>query len=432
MRSIREPLVYGLLAFLLYSANGRPIATGDSLPARFLPFAILAHGTVWLDPVANVARAESPPHYWIEPTRDGHLASLFPIVTPLLVTPLYVPAVTYLSYVGWTDARLRAMGAIMEKVAASIVASAAVALMFVLLRRSTTLPTARLLTLAFAAGTATWPISSQALWQHGVGEVSLLVALVAMTAAPTASRVVLAGGAVGVLAANRPLDGLFALALGLYAVRWARGRLPEFVGAAAVPVILAYGYNLRAFGDLWGGYGARDHFSLRYFSHPILEGIAGLLVSPGKGLFVYSPFLLALFARNPFRGHPHARLAAYLSVAVALQVALYAAADWRAGWSYGCRFLTDTLPVLTWLLSVPVAAFTRPARVAFIAAVGVAIGIQAIGAFKYIGWSSQHLYEPGQAWRFERAWSPRDSPILFEARQPWASMTLLDEMAKLP
>ena len=56
----------------------------------------------------------------------------------------------------------------MEKLAASLLAALASVLMFLLLRREGN-PWALPLALAFAFGTNTWMISSQALWQHGPG-----------------------------------------------------------------------------------------------------------------------------------------------------------------------------------------------------------------------------------------------------------------------
>ena len=38
-----------VFCLLVYNANLRLIGSGDSIPARLLPFAILSHGTVYLD-----------------------------------------------------------------------------------------------------------------------------------------------------------------------------------------------------------------------------------------------------------------------------------------------------------------------------------------------------------------------------------------------
>jgi hypothetical protein len=47
---VKDALLLALLAFLVYNANLRLIATGDSLPARFLPFAELLPVLIWMLP----------------------------------------------------------------------------------------------------------------------------------------------------------------------------------------------------------------------------------------------------------------------------------------------------------------------------------------------------------------------------------------------
>ena len=44
-------LLLALLSFVVYNANGRLISAADTYVARYLPFSILRHHTVLLDPV---------------------------------------------------------------------------------------------------------------------------------------------------------------------------------------------------------------------------------------------------------------------------------------------------------------------------------------------------------------------------------------------
>ncbi len=52
LQSLKVPLLLGLVCFLVFNANLRPIASGDTLPARYLPLILLHCGTLNLD--ANV------------------------------------------------------------------------------------------------------------------------------------------------------------------------------------------------------------------------------------------------------------------------------------------------------------------------------------------------------------------------------------------
>ncbi|WP_163597417.1 hypothetical protein, partial [Klebsiella pneumoniae] len=77
---------------------------------------------------------------------------------------LYLPAVAYLNTVGWDPMTFDKIARIMEKLCASSMAAASVALLYLLLRRRSDPATAAILALAYAFGTSTWVISGQALW----------------------------------------------------------------------------------------------------------------------------------------------------------------------------------------------------------------------------------------------------------------------------
>ena len=437
-----DALVVGLLALLAYSANLRDISTGDSFPARFLPLALLSHGTLYLDSVAQAARMEHKTGaYWLVAARDGHIASRYPIVTPLLVTPLYVPTALYLSHHGWGDLRrVEIAGELTEKFAAAVVAAASAALMYLLLRRRMRRGRALLLTLAFALGTETWAISSQALWQHGAAELLAIVALLAASGEPTRVALVVAGIASGLLIANRPPDLVLAGAFALYAPFWARPwwRALWFAAGTALSLALLALYNYGCFGTFRGGYGVGVG---EIFYHPFWAGLAGELFSPGKGLFVYMPFLLFLalylqFLPPTLRRElpspgPEGRLALCVAAAAFLQVLVYAKSDWRAGWCYGPRFATDMLPLLVWLLAPIVESLGRRGLAAFAALTCVAIFIQAIGVFCYPAGASDARLEAATGATDPRykVWRWTDAPPLVECRAGLARPIFVDILA---
>ena len=76
----------------------------------------------------------------------------------------------------------------MEKLTASFLAALSAALLFLLLRRRATPSIAMLLTVAYAFGTTTWVISSQALWQHGMAQLLVIGLMLLLTATCTVPR----------------------------------------------------------------------------------------------------------------------------------------------------------------------------------------------------------------------------------------------------
>src|SRR5205807_1396578 len=95
-------------------------------------------------------------------------------------------------------------------------AATSVMLLYLLLRRRSDPGTAALLALVFAFGTTTWVISSQALWTHGLGELSIVATLLLLTGPCTPSRAVAAGFFCALAACNRQPDAILAAGLGLY------------------------------------------------------------------------------------------------------------------------------------------------------------------------------------------------------------------------
>jgi hypothetical protein len=442
-------LLVFLLCLLVYNANLRLIATGDSYPARYLPFGLWRYHTLLLDPISNITAQgrkilgapdskRSPNEwsdraYWMVRNSEGHIVSLYPVVIPLFLAPLYLPAVAYLDAKGWEPWRLDQVARIMEKLSASMLAAISAALLYLLLRRRTGRGAALLLTVAYAFGTTTWMVSSQALWQQGPAELLIVAMLLVVTGLCTTRAVIAAGLICGLIASNRPHDSIFAAALGIYGLWWAGRKAPLLVGAALVPLALLLAYNLRVVGQFTGGYGliVETSFSSRsFFAHNTLTGMAGLLFSPTRGLFVFSPFLLYLLicSRQVFRDRDSRFLTIAISTAIALQLAIYASNDWRQGATWGPRWLISMLPMLVWMLPPVFDALRRNGRIVFVSLCLVAITIEAIGASWYTGTSDAPIYAITAGPNALRAaWDPRNTPFLAELRHPRAPADLAVE-----
>ncbi len=431
-RELRASLLIGLCCLLVYNANRRAISAGDTYPARYLPFAIWQHHTVLLDPIAPLAaQGRGNTAFWMMHAPGGHIISLYPVELPVLIAPLYLPAVGYLHLRDWTDVRLDHVARVMEKLSASLIAALSASLLYLLLRRRAAAPVALLLTLAYAFGTTTWVIGSQALWQHGMAELLVIGLLLLLTGPCTAPRALAAGLLCGLIAGNRPPDAILAAALGAYGLFWAGRRAALLAAAAALPVGLVLLYNLRVADNLAGGYGRGAHAHPGFLQHDLLSGLGGLLFSPTRGLLVFSPFLLFLVLawRHLPRDRGERALTLAMSAGVALQVLLYAKTDWRAGISWGPRYMTDLLPLLLWML-VPVAASLRGVgRACFLLAVGAAVAIEAIGAFWYTGATDTAIFAVASGpHQMRAAWDWRNAPFIASLQNGLAPAELMIEM----
>lgn len=423
-------LLLGLVFFLIYNANQRSMGAADTYPARYLPLSILKHHSLTLDPIVSlvaqgreVPAGKSTTAFWMIKSSTGSIVSLYPIVTPVVVAPLYLPAVAYLDAKGWDLQRVDFVARIMEKLCASLIASLSAMLLYLLLRRRSPPATAALLTIAYALGTTTWVISSQALWMHGLGGLLVVALLYLLTGPCTPLRALGAGLFCALLACNRQPDTILAAGFALYAIRWAGGRFPWFLGAALVPVGLVLAYNLLVVGHIVGGYGLLPPKStgVSQFGEDTLFGIGVLLFSPVYGLFVFSPFLLfvPLFLISVLREPSSRWLTLAAGGALVLQMLFYSASHWEQGLSWGPRYLTESIPILMWMLPPVLERLRTTGRVVFGLTCVVAVAIQSVGAFCYTGktfGAAMAAYGPivtREAWK-QLVWDIDNTPFITE------------------
>ena len=93
---------------------------------------------------------------------------------------------------------------------------------------------------------------------------------------------------------------------------------------------------------------------LNSFETPILRGLYGLLLSPGKSIFLYAPlFLFALISIPAMwrRSRFIATLAALLPAATLIFYARYS--QWEGGYAYGPRYIVPALVVACMAIGIP-------------------------------------------------------------------------------
>ena len=352
------------------------------------------------------------PHYYLQPTaRPGQYANTFGIGPGLYALPFYAAASLAVD-----DLQVQPewMWGIAKLAAAAAVAGTGLLIFLIGLRLAP--PWAALAAaLVYGLGTCAWSISSQTLWQHGPNGLFLALGIYGLVRADE-RRVfaLLSGSALGFAVLCRPDSALYVAAVGAYLLWSRRALLLPFTAAAAVPLLGLLAYNLHFFRDpfVLGQVGRARMLALaktgspELWSTPLHEGLAGILLSPSRGLFVYSPILLlslwgATRAVHEPRWMP---LRPLLLAVLGIWVASALHFDWWSGWSYGYRHIVDTAPVLA-LLLLPLAerARARPGLLTLAAGLCVwSVGVQALGAAAYdlVGWNQLEQLEvqaPGEA-----------------------------------
>jgi hypothetical protein len=438
----------GVLAAHLISPVSQ---SGDSFWTVPVMLSLLSEGNTDLDEYTQLLRDKkyggvecvTPEHHllWPVPARgcpDGsHYYYWYPIGTPLVALPLMIAI----------DASLRVVGPAVDRIAGDrvgpvaraflrrdylashLLVEVAIASTIVALTAVLLFLTARLylgaagsitLALLFAFGTSAWSTASRALWQHAPAMLMLTAALYLLSSAATRPAL-LPWTAVPLTLAYfmRPTMGIVLALVGAYALLHHRRQFPKWLFAAVAAAVPFLAYNLVIYHQP-----LQSYFMLSLFLAPtpsnfarILSAFAGTVISPSRGLFIFSPFLLFSIAGIWLAGRRKwmTPLTFYLAAALALHwLALSDFVYWTAGNSYGPRLFTDVLPMLLFFL-IPAFLWLRldqprrPLTIAFYLSVLISVFIQYRGAMYWAPYEwNGHPSEVGPS----RAWDWRDPQFL--------------------
>lgn len=386
----RSALVLFLAAWTVYNLNCRPITSGDTAPAAFLPFLVVLDGTLTFDRYADGLSSLYDGKVYFLRERNRHWYSRYPIVVPLLLSPAYLPFRMAPGIRTWPMSRLIVLARVLEKIWASAIAAASVAALWVLLRRLTERKYALLLALAFGFATNTWSTSSQALWQHGMTQLTIILSLLFLHSFLTSGSrraCALAGLFAALSFGVRPTNVLFFAISCVVLLMLARDRRTVLASFGGFGLLIGGGlalYNLRVFGTLTGGYADES------FGSEFLAGLASVSFSPSHGLFVYSPVVLFALAGIFLCLRPAAiptRAILVISACFFLSLLILYAhySVWWGGACYGPRYMTDAIPaaVLLMVPCLPLLKRSRLARAAFAGAAVFSLAVQLVGAFSY-------------------------------------------------
>ena len=407
---MKRPLFLFLFLAVLYASGRGPFEFGDTAPSRYLPISLVRE----LNRELNFDLDEFPVLYdgeflpYFMTYREPHYVSAYPVGSALLATPVYAFPVL-LGGVSSPGALMR-----LEHLAAALIAAASALLLYLAARRLLEGKAAVLVTLAYALGTSTFSVSSQALWQHGPSQLFVALGLYLLVRGLMEPRhAAYSGFAFASAVVCRPTNLLIVLTVAAYVLFRHRDQFWRFVAFGMPPALFLAGYNRFYFGSfLESGYS----WAISHFYTPFGEGLLGLLISPSRGLFVYSPvFLLSLIgAWRAFRGRGEEHvLMRFLAVGAASVILLHSRwGAWWGGHSYGPRLLADLTPLLT-LLLVPFWKSTSGlGQYTLRAIVVLSIMVHALGAFLHDGaWDAKAEERP------ELLWSWVGSPIPYHARE---------------
>lgn len=390
--------------------------------------------------------------YFFVEAPNGHLSSAYPIGSAIVTFPIYFLLYWIFRVVEFFQSlfsgvpvdlinltELSGRGNIysLQKIVCTIVGGLTVTIFYLITRLKFSSAVALLSTFVFGFATTTWVIGSQGLWQHGILNLAVLSIIFCFLKANRSQDLklklllVTAGFFVGLLPGIRPIGLAYAGAAIAYSIfAYRRQALYLLLGLPSVLLgaswnFYYFGFSLRNF--LVGGY---SHFAKNgdfvdsYYAwtpQQFWKGFLGHLVSPSRGLLVFSPIVLftipGLHQLWRARAKKDEILILCMTMAtglIFLQYCFYKV--WDAGWCYGPRFMTDIIAILGLLIAYFIdywfnhiykasKFWFRTILVLFLTLLTWSTFTQVVGAFGATNWDG--IPYP----RRERLWQWQDNQI---------------------
>lgn len=404
-----------IIIFSLFLTSVRLLGTADGYPTRHLPISIIKEGNLELSEY-KFLNSSGKLIYSLVDTGEA-IVSKYPILPALLALPVYIiPSLFKIPYT-------YSLIATLVKISASLITAFSALFLFFILKRLIAEKWAIILTLAYALGTSNWTISSQELWQHGASQLFLVLTIFSLfKIRDDEVYLYLTGLFVGLAIAARPLNIIFAFFIFLFILHRQRKYIFHVILGLLPPLILLSFYNTYYFGAPWAtGYGEEV---IDGWTNPILGGFAGLLFSPSRGLFFFTPFLIFSIAgilylrKNSVKLNGNTKIVLrYIALAVFFYILVLSKWwAWPGAYAYGPRMLTDIMPLMI-LLLIPVIKFglfkKRSLKLLFVVLLSFSVLVQLVGIIFYDGQYQGQYYFDSLGNRKSQIWSLKEGQLYY-------------------
>jgi hypothetical protein len=317
----------------------------------------------------------------------GHLYSIFPIGVSVVALPLIWVFNDQVIMNSYPD---------IERMMASLFM--AVASIFIYLISFLSLGNRKLsmfLVFIFAFCTSVWSTASRALWQQGPSLLMLTIALYLILLARIRPNLIQFVSIPLVFAYMiRPTNSISVLFLTIFVFFHYRQYFSRYLLWTLFLVLPFLFYNLSVYDSILSTYylpqriGALANF---------IQALVGNLISPSRGLFVYSPvFLLSIFGFwIKVKNKKSEKLDYYLLGIIAFHwITISSFAHWWAGHSYGPRFFADMIPYLIYFMIPAMAEMFRLRGALKTIYVAIFVCLMAMSFFVHMrGTTTQDVYD---------------------------------------
>lgn len=368
MQKLNNPIftaIFFILSTLLLtiSVKGSLVDNtgGDASPSLLVSQQIVENGTVKLNPYFTTDEAKTNTKLRV---RGENIYYYFPVGSSLASAPFVIIA----NHFGY---RMEDGEGAVQNTIAAITIVAIIALLFLVAHLYLDYATSSILSIVFVFGTSYVSTLGTALWSHNWASVFVLASLYIGLRAVKLTQclawyAVLIGIFLFMAYLCRPTLSLYAIALVVYL--FLHNKRFALIAAGVTWVLLvAFGvFSYEEFGQVLPDY----YMPSRLSKNPeFWTALAANLISPSRGLFVFSPFVLItlIYLKEVvafFREEKYIWLFSVWALFHLITISNFQ--HWWAGFSYGPRFMIDVLPAFYILL---IAVFQRDKPWSFVAKV---------------------------------------------------------------
>jgi hypothetical protein len=385
MSARSKTVAIALLTMAFLWANLEAYPSPNAMSNILLAYRFVTEGT------ANISGFdEIPAGFRNWETTDGYPEyNRFGPGTALALSPAVAVAIA----AGVQPRDIGTWGYIDKAVATLLVVVAAIAT-FAAARRISGDGAAVLATFAAVAGTSIATIASQRTWQHPAGLAAVAIAWLWVVRGQVDERWLARAGLPLALAitVRYPLAVIWLACLAYLAFTHRRVVIPYLLWSAGPLIFLAI-YTRVVFGSP-----VSNSYGPQLWQWAGLIGLPGNLISPSRGLLVYSPFLVAglwAIGRRAWQREPLWWFALASCVGMWLVHGSYI--GWWGGWSYGNRYLLEVVPIIASGVAVAWRGAGARWRYVLVASILFAVMIQVAGLLAYyhfwngFNWDDAHV-----------------------------------------
>jgi len=216
-------------------------------------------------------------------------------------------------------------------------------------------------TLVLCFCTSVWSTATRGLWQHAPVILMFVVAMILLLEASRRSSIIqYLGLPLAMSFISRPSAAVGVAIFSLYVLIFYRRWFVRYVAWSLLLAVPWITYNVLTYDALFPPY----YVTTYQPQWSISDALLGNLVSPARGLFIYSPILLLAlpgFLVSLRERSDRALHVTFAAIIVAHWLVVSRLGNpWWGGHSYGPRFMTDILPFLVYFVAFCLGPSGRP------------------------------------------------------------------------